>query len=88
MPQSCPTRGAVPPRRPGASDSPRPDRTLLDWVDDVAALADALGLGRFAVAGWSGGAPHALAMAYRLAALGGSADGADGPRSSASAVDG
>jgi pimeloyl-ACP methyl ester carboxylesterase len=53
--------------RPGVGGStPRPDRTLLDWACDAEALADALHLERFAVAGWSGGAPHALAMAYRL----------------------
>ena len=50
----------------GLSD-PQPKRTLLDWPDDVAALADHLELHRFAVAGGSGGGPHAAACAYRLA---------------------
>jgi pimeloyl-ACP methyl ester carboxylesterase len=55
--------------RPGFGRSdPRPGRALLDWADDVAELADALGLGRFAVAGASGGAPFALACAHRLRA--------------------
>jgi pimeloyl-ACP methyl ester carboxylesterase len=44
----------------------QPARRLLDWPDDVAQLADALDLDRFAVAGVSGGGPHALACAYAL----------------------
>jgi pimeloyl-ACP methyl ester carboxylesterase len=50
----------------GLSD-PLPGRTLRDWPRDVAAAADALGLGRFAVAGMSGGAPYAAACAALLA---------------------
>ena len=49
----------------GASDF-LPGRTLLDWPQDVAELADALGIGRFTVLGTSGGGPHAAACAYRL----------------------
>jgi pimeloyl-ACP methyl ester carboxylesterase len=49
----------------GLSD-PRPGRVLLDVAPDVAALADALGLDRFAVYGASMGAPNALACAYAL----------------------
>ncbi len=53
--------------RPGVGGSTRlADRTLLDWPPDVAALADALGIERFAVGGWSGGGPHALATAHAL----------------------
>ncbi len=53
--------------RPGIGLSdPKPGRTLLDWPDDVAALADALGIGQFAVLGWSGGGAHALACAYKI----------------------
>lgn len=56
------------PDRPGYGLSdPQPGRTLLDWPGDVAELADHLGLDAFAVAGESGGGPHALACAYRLA---------------------
>jgi pimeloyl-ACP methyl ester carboxylesterase len=53
--------------RPGCGRSDRlPGRRLVDWPGDVRALADGLGLGRFAVLGWSGGAPYALACADRL----------------------
>jgi pimeloyl-ACP methyl ester carboxylesterase len=41
---------------------------MLEWADDVAALADALGLVRFAVVAPSGGGPYATACAYRLPA--------------------
>lgn len=53
--------------RPGIGRSgPQPRRRMLDWPADVAALADALGLRRFAVAGGSGGGPYALACAAAL----------------------
>ncbi|MEV0202628.1 alpha/beta hydrolase [Nonomuraea sp. NPDC050691] len=52
--------------RPGLGGSTaRPGRCVADGADDVAAVADALGLGRFAVYGVSGGGPHALAFAAR-----------------------
>jgi pimeloyl-ACP methyl ester carboxylesterase len=41
----------------------RPGRTVSDIVDDVATIADALGIDRFAVTGRSGGGPHSLACA-------------------------
>lgn len=50
----------------GLSD-PRPGRRLLDWPADVGALADALGLDRFAVIGFSGGGPYAMACARAIA---------------------
>jgi pimeloyl-ACP methyl ester carboxylesterase len=54
--------------RPGIGLSDRqPGRTLLDWPDDVAAFADAFGLDRFAVVGFSAGAPYALACGHALA---------------------
>ncbi|MGA5772207.1 alpha/beta fold hydrolase [Streptomyces pseudogriseolus] len=50
--------------RPGYGGSDRrPGRRVADVAEDVARVADALGLDRFAVAGRSGGAPHALACA-------------------------
>jgi pimeloyl-ACP methyl ester carboxylesterase len=53
--------------RPGYGGSDRsPGRRVADVVGDVAAVADELGLDRFAVAGRSGGAPHALACAALL----------------------
>ena len=53
--------------RPGYGGSARHrGRDVVDCVEDVAALADALGIERFAVIGYSGGGPHALAAAVRL----------------------
>lgn len=53
--------------RPGYGDSDRkPGRTVSAVAADVADIADALGIGRFAVVGRSGGAPHALACAALL----------------------
>ncbi|MEK8142527.1 alpha/beta hydrolase [Streptomyces sp. M10(2022)] len=50
--------------RPGYGGSDRlPGRRVVDVVEDVRAIADSLGLDRFAVVGRSGGAPHALACA-------------------------
>ena len=47
--------------------SRRPGRRVVDEVDDVVAIADELGLDRFAVSGGSGGGPHVLACAALLA---------------------
>jgi pimeloyl-ACP methyl ester carboxylesterase len=49
----------------GLSD-PDPGRTLLDGARDVEGFADALGIARFSVTGWSGGGPYVLACAYAL----------------------
>ncbi|MEU1486104.1 alpha/beta hydrolase [Streptomyces sp. NPDC005752] len=50
--------------RPGYGGSDRlPGRRVKDVAEDVRAIADSLGLERFAVVGRSGGAPHALACA-------------------------
>ncbi|MFD3933364.1 alpha/beta fold hydrolase [Streptomyces sp. NPDC058614] len=53
--------------RPGYGGSDRQaGRRVVDVVQDVAVVADALGLDSFAVVGRSGGAPHALACAALL----------------------
>jgi pimeloyl-ACP methyl ester carboxylesterase len=50
--------------RPGYGKSTRhPGRTVADGAGDVAAVADHLGVDRFAVLGASGGGPYALATA-------------------------
>ncbi len=43
-----------------------PDRRIRDWPADVASLADALGLHRFIIEGFSGGGPYAVACAVYL----------------------
>jgi pimeloyl-ACP methyl ester carboxylesterase len=57
----------IAPDRPGmgASDF-QPRRAFDDWPGDVASLADALGLQRFAVIGFSGGGPYVAACAARI----------------------
>ena len=50
----------------GRSDYHR-QRSVISWGDDLAALAGHLGLGQFALAGESGGAPFTLAAAHQLA---------------------
>jgi len=51
--------------RPGFGvSSPAPGRRVLDWPDDVASVADAFGLGSFAVAGMSGAGPYLAACAF------------------------
>jgi pimeloyl-ACP methyl ester carboxylesterase len=53
--------------RPGYGESTRrPGRTVGDMVSDIVVIADALGVGQFAVTGGSGGGPHALACAALL----------------------
>ena len=53
--------------RPGIGLSdPRPGRRVADWPNDVAELADALGLDVFAVMGHSVGAAYAAACAHAL----------------------
>jgi pimeloyl-ACP methyl ester carboxylesterase len=53
--------------RPGYGErAARPGRSVADVADDVALLADQLGLERFATMGFSGGGPHALATGALL----------------------
>lgn len=49
----------------GLSDF-KPGRTIRDWPSDVVRLADAMGLGQFAVVGASGGGPYAAACALDI----------------------
>lgn len=53
--------------RPGFGlSTPQPNRSIVDWPNDVAAFAKAMQLPRFAIIGASGGGPYALACAHRL----------------------
>lgn len=53
--------------RPGMGLSDfQPGRRIGDWPADVAALADALGIERFAVLGYSGGGPYVAACAQKI----------------------
>jgi pimeloyl-ACP methyl ester carboxylesterase len=53
--------------RPGMGMSDyRAERTILGWADDVLSLVDHLELEQFSVLGVSGGAPYALACAFKL----------------------
>lgn len=57
----------ITPDRPGYGRSDfQPGRTLLDYPDDIAQLADALGIDRFAIFGVSAGGPYVAACAYKL----------------------
>jgi pimeloyl-ACP methyl ester carboxylesterase len=57
----------ISPDRPGyGRSSPQPGRRWEDWPPDVVALADELGVERFAVLGLSSGAPYAVACAALL----------------------
>lgn len=57
----------IAPDRPGfgLSDFQR-NRTLLDWPDDVVAIANFLRLRTFAIVGVSGGGPYAAVCAYKI----------------------
>lgn len=53
--------------RPGYGHStPRPGRRVVDFVDDLVTVAEALRVEEFVVTGGSGGGPHALACAATL----------------------
>lgn len=72
----------VVPERPGYGRSDPTEASLADFRADVAALADRLGFDTFAVAGFSGGGPFALACGDlsdvdRVALLSALAPGAD-----------
>lgn len=51
--------------RPGYGNSGSyPERTLVDWPEDIRHLCSSLGLGRFSILAYSGGGPFALACAH------------------------
>ena len=53
--------------RPGVGDSTAHlYPSLLAWADDIALVADRLGVGRFGLIGLSGGGPYVLACARAL----------------------
>ena len=55
------------PDRPGLGESEfQAGRKILDWPNDVVELADHLEIASFSVIGVSGGAPYALACAYKI----------------------
>ena len=57
----------IAPDRPGVRRSDRrPKAMVADHARDLGRLADALGVDRFGVVGWSGGGPYALAAAALL----------------------
>lgn len=56
----------IAPDRPGYGRSDFHPHALEHWPRDIVALADHLGIDRFAVFGPSGGAPYALACAWQI----------------------
>lgn len=57
----------IAPERPGCGASSfKEERTIGEWPADVAELADALGLGKFSVLGFSAGGPYAAACALKI----------------------
>jgi pimeloyl-ACP methyl ester carboxylesterase len=53
--------------RPGMGNSSfQKNRNILDWPNDVLALADALKIDCFSIAGFSGGGPYVLACAFAI----------------------
>lgn len=65
--RSCGLRIIAPDRWGYGCTDAHPAPSLAAYADDIAEFADALGLGRFAVMGVSGGGPYASAVASRLA---------------------
>ena len=57
----------ISPSRPGMGQSDEhKNRTFIDWTNDTIALADHLGIEKFAILGYSGGAPYTLACALKI----------------------
>lgn len=54
----------IAPDRPGfGSSTPKPDRSILNWVDDLDELIEHLEVASFRLVAISGGSPYALAVA-------------------------
>jgi pimeloyl-ACP methyl ester carboxylesterase len=49
----------------GLSDF-QPNRTMLDWPENIAEISDQFGIAQFRIVGFSGGGPYALACAYKM----------------------
>lgn len=67
----CPFRSGlhlIAPDRPGygLSNFYLPGHSIVDYPDDIVALANVLGIDKFAVFGASGGGPSALACAWKI----------------------
>jgi pimeloyl-ACP methyl ester carboxylesterase len=57
----------IAPDRPGVGQSdPFPMESVSDYGEELRALADALGVEKFALLGYSGGGPYALAVAHEM----------------------
>jgi pimeloyl-ACP methyl ester carboxylesterase len=57
----------IAPNRPGIGESGfLPDRGFSQWVDDVVYMADALGIDKFSVLGFSGGSAYVSACAAKI----------------------
>jgi pimeloyl-ACP methyl ester carboxylesterase len=53
--------------RPGMGQSTfKPNRQLLDYPKDILELAEAMGIDKFGVMGWSGGGAHTVVCGYAL----------------------
>jgi pimeloyl-ACP methyl ester carboxylesterase len=53
--------------RPGIGLSDfQPNRTLLNWADDIDEFSQTLQLDKFALLGWSAGGPYVLACAFKI----------------------
>ena len=53
----------VAPDRPGfGASTPKPGRSIIDWVNDLDELTDHLQLGSYRLLAISGGGPYALAL--------------------------
>lgn len=70
--KTCAEKGIrlIAPDRPGTGLScQRPNRTLLDWADDVEVLLDRIEIPSVPLLGWSLGGPYVFACAYKYPRL-------------------